>query len=85
MSVARVYIGRLSNYARDRDVERFFKGFGRIREVMVKNGYCFVVGVYLVFFFTRVPSPKQKTVTASIYERNWFRWQSSGLLLVVCL
>lgn len=42
MSVARVYIGRLSNYARDRDVEKFFKGFGRIREIMVKNGYCFV-------------------------------------------
>jgi len=46
MSVARVYIGRLSNYARDRDVERFFKGFGRIRDIMVKNGYCFVVSVH---------------------------------------
>lgn len=42
MSVARVYVGRLSNYARDRDVEKFFKGFGRIRDIMVKNGYCFV-------------------------------------------
>lgn len=39
---ARVYIGRLSNYARDRDVEKFFKGFGRIRDIMIKNGYCFV-------------------------------------------
>ena len=43
MSTARVYIGRLSNYARDRDVEKFFKGFGRIKEIMIKNGYCFVV------------------------------------------
>lgn len=42
MPVARVYVGRLSNYARDRDVEKFFKGFGRIRDIMVKNGYCFV-------------------------------------------
>jgi len=40
---ARVYIGRLSNHARDRDVEKFFKGFGRIRDIMIKNGYCFVV------------------------------------------
>jgi len=47
MSVARVYVGRLSNYARDRDVERFFKGFGRIRDIMVKNGYCFVVSVHI--------------------------------------
>jgi arginine/serine-rich splicing factor 4/5/6 len=39
---ARVYVGRLSNYARDRDIEKFFKGFGRIRDIMIKNGYCFV-------------------------------------------
>jgi len=51
MSVARVYIGRLSNYARDRDVEKFFKGFGRIRDIMVKNGYCFVVSIQLYYIF----------------------------------
>ena len=51
MSVARVYVGRLSNYARDRDVEKFFKGFGRIRDIMVKNGYCFVVGIQLCYLF----------------------------------
>ncbi|XP_013385994.1 serine-arginine protein 55 isoform X3 [Lingula anatina] len=38
----RVYIGRLSYNARERDVERFFKGYGRIRDVMLKNGYGFV-------------------------------------------
>jgi len=51
MSIARVYIGRLSNYARDRDVEKFLKGFGRIREIMIKNGYCFVVSVLLMLVF----------------------------------
>ena len=51
MSIARVYIGRLSNYARDRDVEKFLKGFGRIREIMIKNGYCFVVSVLLMPVF----------------------------------
>ena len=51
MSIARVYIGRLSNYARDRDVERFFKGFGRIKDIMVKNGYCFVVSVELIIYY----------------------------------
>jgi len=40
---ARIYIGRLSNWARERDIERFLKGFGRIKDISVKNGYCFVV------------------------------------------
>jgi len=39
----RVYIGRLPDSAKDRDVERFFKGYGRIREILLKNGYGFVV------------------------------------------
>jgi len=39
----RVYIGRIPDTARDRDVERFFKGYGRIREILLKNGYGFVV------------------------------------------
>jgi len=47
MSSARLYIGRLSDSARDRDVERFFKGYGRIREIVLKNGYGFVVSVLL--------------------------------------
>jgi len=38
----RVYIGRLSYHARDKDIERFFRGFGRIRDIMLKNGYGFV-------------------------------------------
>jgi hypothetical protein len=28
---------------RERDVERFFRGFGRIREILLKNGYGFIV------------------------------------------
>merc|ERR1711976_16931 len=38
----RVYIGRLSYHVRERDIERFFKGYGRIREILLKNGYGFV-------------------------------------------
>ena len=41
----RVYIGRLSYQVRERDIERFFKGYGRIRELLLKNGYGFVVGI----------------------------------------
>lgn len=38
----RVYLGRLSHSARESDVERFFKGFGKIREITLKEGYGFV-------------------------------------------
>uniref|UniRef100_A0A0B7AR47 RRM domain-containing protein n=1 Tax=Arion vulgaris TaxID=1028688 RepID=A0A0B7AR47_9EUPU len=38
----RVYIGRLSYHAREKDVERFFRAYGKIRDIMLKNGYGFV-------------------------------------------
>ena len=41
--MSRVYIGRLSYQAREKDVERFFRGFGRIRDINLKNGFGFVV------------------------------------------
>ncbi len=39
----RVYVGRLPHKVTERDVEQFFRGYGRIREVMLKDqGYGFV-------------------------------------------
>lgn len=38
----RVYVGGLSHRARERDVEKFFRKYGRIKEISLKNGYCFV-------------------------------------------
>ncbi|XP_053405312.1 probable splicing factor, arginine/serine-rich 1 [Mercenaria mercenaria] len=38
----RVYVGRLASDTREKDIERFFKGYGRLREVLMKNGYSFV-------------------------------------------
>lgn len=48
--VVRVYIGRLSRDARERDVENFFKGYGRITEVSLKDGYGFVVSSIMAMF-----------------------------------
>lgn len=45
MSGCRVFIGHLSPHARERDVEKFFKGYGRIREINLKNGFGFVVSL----------------------------------------
>lgn len=45
MSGCRVFIGRLNPAAREKDVERFFKGYGRIRDIDLKRGFGFVVSV----------------------------------------
>ncbi|KAI6195628.1 Serine-arginine protein 55, protein [Aphelenchoides besseyi] len=39
---SRVYCGHIPYECRERDVERFFKGYGRIRDILLKRGYCFV-------------------------------------------
>ena len=42
MPANRVFLGGLSNRATNSDVERFFKGFGKIRDINLKQGYGFV-------------------------------------------
>jgi len=42
MSGSRIYIGRLSGRANKKDVEKFFKEYGDIREINLKNGFGFV-------------------------------------------
>lgn len=54
MSGCRVFIGHLSPHARERDVEKFFKGYGRIREIKLKNGFGFVVSISSLFCKTVV-------------------------------
>lgn len=44
----RVFLGRLPKDCKDRDVEKFFRGFGRIREINLKNGFGFVVSSHVI-------------------------------------
>ena len=44
----RLYVGRLNNRVTERDLKRFFDGYGKIREIFMKNGYAFLVS--LAFF-----------------------------------
>nr|XP_019534390.2 serine-arginine protein 55-like [Aedes albopictus] len=39
---SRVYIGKLPVDTRERDIERFFEGFGRINEILLRGSYGFV-------------------------------------------
>jgi len=41
MSEGKVYLGNLSYDIRERDIERFLKGYGRIRSISIKEGYGF--------------------------------------------
>uniref|UniRef100_A0A3P9D0J8 Serine and arginine rich splicing factor 6 n=1 Tax=Maylandia zebra TaxID=106582 RepID=A0A3P9D0J8_9CICH len=36
------YIGRLSYHVREKDIQRFFSGYGKLMEIDLKNGYGFV-------------------------------------------
>ncbi|XP_029990540.1 serine/arginine-rich splicing factor 6-like isoform X1 [Sphaeramia orbicularis] len=38
----RVYVGKLSSHVREKDIQRFFSGYGKLLEVDLKNGYGFV-------------------------------------------
>lgn len=42
----RVYIGRLSSRATERDVEHFFRGYGKLRDIVLKNGFGFIVSSF---------------------------------------
>ena len=42
----RIYIGKLHYDVREKDIERFFKDFGKINDINMKNGYAFVVRLF---------------------------------------
>lgn len=72
---SRVYVGGLPYGVRERDLERFFKGYGRTREILIKNGYGFVVrcGVVVVVvfaLFARTARAKVLISICSLCDRN---------------
>jgi arginine/serine-rich splicing factor 4/5/6 len=38
----RVFIGNIPSDCRERDVEKFFKGYGKMGEISIKNGFGFI-------------------------------------------
>jgi len=40
--MSRLYVGHIPYEANEKDVERFFKGYGKIRDILVKKGFAFV-------------------------------------------
>ena len=48
-----VFVGNLSDNARNEDVDRFFKGYGKLRDVSLKGGYGEFNNVYKKFIEVR--------------------------------
>lgn len=40
-----MYVGGLSYRVGERDLDRFFRSYGRLRDIVIKNGFGFVVRV----------------------------------------
>ena len=45
-----MYVGGLNYRAGQRDLERFFRGYGRLRDIVIKNGFGFVVSLLLQYY-----------------------------------
>ena len=43
---SRVYVGGLSYRVSERDLDRFFRSYGRLRDIVIKNGFGFVVSSF---------------------------------------
>lgn len=58
----RLYVGRLSHRTRERDLERLFSPFGRVREVLLKSGFAFVVSriLFLIVISTWIVVDKRQ-------------------------
>ena len=44
-------MGRLPYGTKERDIEKFFRNYGRLREINLKNGYGFVVSLSQLHYF----------------------------------
>ena len=51
-----MYLGRLPYGTRERDIDKFFRGYGKLREINLKNGYGFVVSYRSGFSFVKCSS-----------------------------
>lgn len=63
---SRVYVGGLPYGVRERDLERFFKGYGRTRDILIKNGYGFVVSIASLSSY----HPTVSVCIASLYQQK---------------
>ncbi|KAA0194237.1 hypothetical protein HAZT_HAZT010575 [Hyalella azteca] len=41
-NMTRIYVGGIPSDCREKDLDRFFRNYGRLRDCLIKNGYAFV-------------------------------------------
>lgn len=48
MMGSRIYVGKLPSDVREREIEKSFGKYGKIREIAMKGNYCFIVSVFIM-------------------------------------
>ena len=72
----RVYVGGLPFGTRERDLQKFFKGYGRFHDVLIKNHYGFVVSIqksHAGLFFWK-PEKSRLRTTSFIFHLCFSTW-----------
>lgn len=66
----RLYVGRLSHRTRERDLDRLFAPFGKIREILLKAGFAFVasskIGLFTLDLLRHIGINKYLTIFSSL-------------------
>ena len=47
--MSRVYMGHLAYDIKESDIDHFFRGYGHIKDLTIKNGYGFVVNIRIKY------------------------------------
>lgn len=75
-------MGRLPYGTKERDIEKFFRNYGRLREINLKNGYGFVVSLSQLHYFAFQSLLKSKGLCVAGVDRNLV---STCILFIVAL
>ena len=75
-------MGRLPYGTKERDIEKFFRNYGRLREINLKNGYGFVVSLSQLHYFAFQSLLKFKGLCVAGVDRNLV---STCILFIVAL
>lgn len=83
---ARVFVGRIPYDCREKDLDRFFRNYGRLNDIIIKNGYGFVVSFCIKEFFLPIFKTKLRLIPileprcSNLADFHWVQSHYSWLL-----
>eukprot|EP00116_Pleurobrachia_bachei_P000762 sb/3461024/ len=69
----RIYVGKLHYDVRTKDLERFFKDYGRVNDINIKSGYAFVVSIsslisFVIILFLTTDFDDHRDADDAVYD-----------------